>query len=300
MEDHRLKAYCLVVETKSFSRAALAKHMTQSAMSRLVKGLEDELGVKLLHRKGKIIAPTTAGSIFYDHAKQLLDGYVRMGRDISSAVRSARGALRLGLSRTAAALLSQTLSDFLTERPEMRIDLTITGTDGVLRNLREGRIDLGIAEGPGIDDAAVSELLIQDEVVVIAPKRHPLSGKKTVTPQDLQTLPIILPGRGSGMRLLADAFLRDQGIDLARLNVRMTVGSSDFAVQMVEAGLGLAFASKQAALSAVKAGTVKALPTPGKKILRAFFLLCSGREPLPAAARAFREFVKQRRLSPQS
>lgn len=100
MEDHRLRSYCLVVETKSFSRAAQAKHMTQSAMSRLVKSLEDELGVKLLHRKGKVALPTAEGRLFYEHARNILENYARMEQDISAATNTAKGALRLGASRT--------------------------------------------------------------------------------------------------------------------------------------------------------------------------------------------------------
>jgi DNA-binding transcriptional LysR family regulator len=84
MEDHRLKSYCLVVETKSFSRAARAKHMTQSAMSRLVKNLEDELGTTLLHRKGKAVVPTP-GKAFYEHAKKILEGYTKMELDLGTA-----------------------------------------------------------------------------------------------------------------------------------------------------------------------------------------------------------------------
>ena len=57
MEDHRLKAFCLVFELKSFSKAAEAKLMSQSAMSHLIKNLEEELGVRLFTRKGENSAP---------------------------------------------------------------------------------------------------------------------------------------------------------------------------------------------------------------------------------------------------
>ena len=65
MEDHRLRAFCLVVEKKSFSKAAEAKFMTQSAMSHLIKNIEDELGVKLLNRQAKTVTLTPAGRLFY-------------------------------------------------------------------------------------------------------------------------------------------------------------------------------------------------------------------------------------------
>jgi DNA-binding transcriptional LysR family regulator len=73
MEDHRLKAFCLVVEMKSFSKAAEARFLTQSAMSHLIKNLEDELDMKLLIRRGKSVSTTPAGKIFYRRAKQILE-----------------------------------------------------------------------------------------------------------------------------------------------------------------------------------------------------------------------------------
>ena len=297
MEDHRLKSYCLVVETKSFSRAAQAKHMTQSAMSRLVKGLEDELGVKLLLREGKTVTPTPVGKIFYEHAKKLLEGYVRLEQDISSAASTARGSLRLGSSRTPAFhLLSQALYDFSKNHPEIRIDLTIARTVGVLRELRESRIDIGIVESLDIDQKLFAETFAEDEIVLIAPENHHLATKKSLTLQDLITQPFILPGLGSGTRALVDNFFEGQGIDARRLNVRMTVGSPEFVVQMVQTGLGVAFASKWSVYSAVKEGTVKVLRLPGKKILRKFYLVTIDREPASATARIFKEFIKQHRF----
>jgi DNA-binding transcriptional LysR family regulator len=297
MEDHRLKSYCLVVETKSFSRAAQAKHMTQSAMSRLVKGLEDELGVKLLLREGKTVTPTPVGKIFYEHAKKLLEGYVRLEQDISSAAGTARGSLRLGSSRTPAFhLLSQALYDFSKNHPEIRIDLTIARTVGVLRELRESRIDIGIVESLDIDQKLFAETFAEDEIVLIAPENHHLATKKSLALQDLITQPFILPGTGSGTRALVDNFFEGQGIDARRLNVRMTVGSPEFVVQMVQAGLGVAFASKWSVYSAVKEGTVKVLRLPGKKLLRKFYLVTIDPEPASATARTFKEFIKQHRF----
>ncbi len=297
MEDHRLKSYCLVVETKSFSRAALAKHMTQSAMSRLVKGLEDELGVNLLLRERKTVTPTPEGKIFYNHAKKLLEGYVRMEQDISSVSGTTRGLLRLGSSRTPAFhLLSQALYDFSKNHPELRIDLTIARTEGVLRELREGRIDIGIVESWGINDKFFSETLAEDEIVLIVPENHHLAAKKSITLKELITQSFILPGPGSGTRTLVDDFFERQGFDMRQLNVRMTAGSPEFVVQMVQAGLGVAFASKWSVFSAVKEGTVKVLRAPGKKILRKFYLVTIDREPVSSAARTFKGFIKQHRF----
>src|SRR4030042_6182945 len=105
MEDHRLKAFCLVVEMKSFSKAAEAKFMTQSAMSHLIKSLEDELGVKLLIRHARNVTPTPAGRIFFKHAKQILDHYKKMGNDIFTHVHKVKGPLSIVASTTVATYL---------------------------------------------------------------------------------------------------------------------------------------------------------------------------------------------------
>src|SRR5512135_1923344 len=113
MEDHRLKAFCLIVETKSFSKAAEAKFMTQSAMSHLIKNLEDDFGMKLLIRKGKNIVPTPAGRILYDHAQQILTQYKRMENDLYASANKVKGLLSIGASATAATyLLPQVFYDF--------------------------------------------------------------------------------------------------------------------------------------------------------------------------------------------
>jgi len=298
MEDHRLKSYCLVVETKSFSRAAQTKHMTQSAMSRLVKGLEDELGVRLLQRAGKSVTLTPEGRIFYDHAKRLLDGYVRMEKDINDSLGAARGSLSLGSSPTPAFhLLSRALSDFTKLHPKLRIDLIVERSEFVLSKLRQGRIDIGIVESRCLDEAFSALELAADEVVLIAPAHHPLTKKKSVTMLDLLITPFILPGYGSGTRALVDDYFAAEGEDMRRLNVRLNVGSPEFVVRMVELGLGIAFASRWSVSASVKDGLVKVLRQPGRRIQRKFYLVNMDHEPASAAGRSFKEFLKRRQFT---
>ena len=148
MEDHRLKAFCLIVETKSFSKAAEAKFMTQSAMSHLIRNLEDDFGMKLLIRKGKNIVPTPAGRILYDHAQQILNQYKRMENDLYASANKVKGLLSIGASATAAKyLLPQVFYDFSKNYREVRIDLSVSSTENIVNGLSEGKCDVGIVEG---------------------------------------------------------------------------------------------------------------------------------------------------------
>ncbi len=297
MEDHRLKSYCLVVETKSFSRAAQAKHMTQSAMSRLVKSLEDELGVTLLHRKGKAAVPTPEGRLFYEHARKILEGYARMEQDLGFATRAAKGVLRLGAGRTPAIhLLPQVIYEFAKMHPDIRIDLSVRGTASVLRDLRDGKIDVGIVGGTVIDGSFSTEIIAEDEIVLIAPENHPLTKKKNVTIQDLIAEPFILPEHGSGTRALVDAFFREARLDAKNIKVRMTLGSPEFVVQMVRAGMGIAFASKWSIFAAVTEGTVRLLQVPARKMKQHIYLINTDRETVSPFVNIFNEFIKRHRF----
>ncbi len=297
MEDHRLKSFCLVVETKSFSRAARTKRVTQSAMSHLIKNLEDELGVKLLRREGREVIPTPTGMVLYEHAKKILEYYARMGHDLTTSLRTMRGSLCLGASRTPAShLLPQVLYNFTKDHPDIEIDLVVSNTDSIIQGLRDDRIDIGIVEGNISDNKINAEAIAEDEVVIIAPEDHVLAKKKSVTVQDLAVQTFILPESGSGTRELVDDFFLNMGMDKKMIKVRMTLDSPELIVQMVQAGLGLAFASKWSVFTAVKEGMVKPLRLPNKKMKRNFCLISIEREPGSLSAKTFKEFIKQYRF----
>jgi DNA-binding transcriptional LysR family regulator len=299
MEDHRLKSYCLVVETRSFSRAAQVKHMTQSAMSRLVKNLENEMGVKLLHREGKVVVPTPEGRLFYEQAKKILEEYAKIRRDLAPTAGEVKTSLRLGASAIAALYLCpQVIYDFSKAYPGVRIDLSVSDTEHILHDVHDGRIDLGIIEGNAVGYRVSAEAVAEDEIVIIAPEDHHLPTKKTLTVQDLASEWFILPHRDSASWDFVNDYVRDAGINARKLKVRMTVGSPELIVQMVRAGLGIGFASKWSVFTAVKEGTVKLLRMASTGIKRHIYLVGADGSGGTAskAADAFRDFIKQYRF----
>ncbi len=293
MEDHRLKAFCLVVELKSFSKAAEAKFMTQSAMSHLIKSLEDELGVKLLNRHSKTVTPTPAGRLFYDHAKKILEQYKKMENDVYNIVSKIKGPLHIGASTTAAAyLLPQVFYSFSKTYPEVTIELAVSNTEKIINGIHEGRIDIGIVEGNIKNTSAFLEETADDEIVIIASDDNPLTKKKTLMPHDLMSQPFIMPETGSGTREVIDDFLYAAGINPEDLKVAMTAGSPELIVQMVQSGMGISFVSKWSVFRAIKDGSIRVLNVSGKRLRRKFYLISPEKEPLTITARTFKEFIK--------
>lgn len=122
--------------------------MTQSAMSHLISGLEDELEVKLLLRDAKAIEPTPAGRLFYEHAKHILVNYRKLEDKLYSFTKKIKGPLMIGASPTAANyLLPQVLYDFAKEYPAVRIELSVSGFEKTVADLTAGKIDLAIKDG---------------------------------------------------------------------------------------------------------------------------------------------------------
>jgi len=293
MEDHRLRAFCLIVEMKSFSKAAEAKFMTQSAMSHLIKNLEEELGMKLLSRKGKTVMPTPAGRALYDHAQQILIQYKNMENDLYAIVHKIRGPLNIGASATPAKyLLPQVFYDFSKKYHEVQVNLSVSNTEKIINELLQGEIDIGIVEGSVKDTRIVLDKIAEDEIVLIASDQNPLTNKSQVTTQDIISQPFIMPEAGSGTREFINDFFSMAKIDMGKINVLMTLGDPELLVQMVQSGLGISFVSKWSIFKTIKEGTIKILKLPGKSLYRKFYLIDLDKDPSTMVARTFLEFLK--------
>ncbi|HTZ17516.1 MAG TPA: LysR family transcriptional regulator [Dissulfurispiraceae bacterium] len=297
MEDHRLQAFCLVYEMRSFSKAAAAKFMTQSAMSHLIKNLEDELGIKLFSRQGKMVSPTPSGKLFYSHVKKILDQYRTMRNAIYAAANIIRGPLTMGATTTISTyLLPQVFYSFSRKHADVKIELAVSNTEKIIDDLREGRIELGIVEG-GIKSPFIhSEVIAEDEIVIIASDNNPLTAQKSILITDLMSQDFIMPEPGSGTREFVDDFLKGLGMPVEDLHIAMILGSTELILQMVKSGVGISFVSKWSAFQALKDGSVTQLHVPGKRLKRKFYLIRMDKEPATIATKTFSQFIKEYRF----
>ena len=290
MEDHRLKAFCLVAEMRSFSKAAEAKFMTQSAMSHL---LEDELGARLLHRKSKSIVLTPAGKVFYEHSKKILGQYKEMENDIYVLTKKVKGTLSIGASPIAAAyLLPQVFYDFSRKYTDVRIELAVSSTEKIVSDVLKGEMDVGVVEGNIKNREIFMDEIAEDEIVIIASDDNTLAKKKSVSVSDLLTQPFIMPETGSGIREFIEDFFQASKINSENIKAAMTIGSPELIMQMVQSGMGVSFVSKWSAFRAIKEGSIRVLDIAGKKLKRKFYAAAAEKEPAGITVRTFKDFIK--------
>ena len=267
--------------------------MTQSAMSHLIKNLEDELGVRLLMRHGKTVVMTPAGKIFYEDAVNILEQYKKMEHNINVLLDRVKGPLHIGASRTAASyLLPQVLYGFSKTHPDVQIQLSVSNTESILTDLQNGRIDLGIVEGKVKFLNIFAEEIAEDEIVIIASEDNPLTVKQHLIARDLSSQSFIMPEVGSGLREFIEDFFQISKIEPKDVKISMTVGDPDVVVQMVQSGLGISFVSKWSIFRAIQEGTVKLLRLSGKRLQRKFYLISMDKEPSSMTTGAFVEFVR--------
>lgn len=297
MDDHRLKAFCLVFELKSFSKAAEAKLMSQSAMSHLIRNLEEELGIRLFTRRGKTVLPTSIGKLFYEHACKILEQYKRMDNEVNAAANLIKGTLLIGSSTTVASyLLPQVFYSFSKKYPDIIIELTVSNREKIIDDLLEGKIEFGIVEGKITNSLVTATEIAEDEIVVIASDDNALVRKKTVTASDLESQRFIMPEIGSGTREFVDDLLLEAGINPEKIEISMTLGSPELITHMVQSGMGISFVSKWSVFHVIKDGSIRLLDLPGKKLRRKFYLISMEKEQSTAVARVFAEFIKKYRF----
>lgn len=288
-----LETFVTTVEKGTLSAAAEELHLTQPAVSKHLRALENYYGVRLLDRTGREVRLTAAGRLLYRSAKEILRRLARTKQEIAELAQLLQGELILGASTTPGQyLLPGLIGAFRKQHPQIQVSLRIGDTQEILKGVQEGELDLGVVGARGRSRGLRFLCLASDEIVLIVPPGHRLGGLKEVAPADLEGEPFIWREAGSGTRRVVEERLAAAGIKLPG-NIVMTLGSTEAVVNAVEAGLGLSFVTCRAAEKSAKLGRLAALRLQGVDLKRELFLVGRKQEPSPAVG-AFWGFVEHR------
>lgn len=254
---HHLRLFTAVVDQGGFTKAAGALNLSQPAISKSLKELEDGLQLSLIDRSARSIRLTDAGRLLYDRARELF-GVERIAeRELRELRGLKRGILRVGASTTIATyFLPPILGRFHLRHPSVRISASSANTRTILRRLLESKIDLALVEGPVFHPHVDVIPWREDELVVIAPPDHPLARRAAVRVTDLVAEQFIVREPGSGTREVTEAALARHGVQLTNT---MRVGGTEVMKQAVAAGLGLAIVSRAAAADQLALGRIVVL-----------------------------------------
>lgn len=286
MEIHQLRYFVEVVQTGSFTRAAVRCSVTQPTLSHQIKKLEQALGEPLLTRSRKGAQTTAFGRSFFRRAITILGEVKAASEDASAYQGETRGELRIGVIPTIAPYLMPTVLGMARERlPQLTFDISEDTTENLLVSMKEGRVELALLSLPVEGDEWVTEELAQDEILVALPEKHRLAKKKGIQLSDLMSEPIILMKEAHCLRGQALAICNNIGWSP---EVFFQSAQIETLVSMVEAGFGVSFAPEIARqrLQGRKLALRSLAPAP---VYRSIALV----HPRQAAqTRAFRSFLE--------
>ena len=253
-----LQHFVAVCEEGSIARAAERESLVASALSKRIAALEAEVGVPLLLRRARGVAPTAAGEALLARAREVLSALERVRGELGAFGQGVQGSVRVLASPSVLAeKLPEDIGRFLAQHPGLSISLDERTSPDIVRSLREGAADLGVLW----DFAELSGLHLlpyrSDHLCVAMAPNHPLARRPALSYAD--TLDQVSVGVAPGG--LMDQLLRRQAALLGKLPAyRIQVSSIDAACRIVAAGLGLAVLPREVAVPHAGAGRLALVP----------------------------------------
>jgi DNA-binding transcriptional LysR family regulator len=287
-----LQHFVAVCEEGSIARAAEREALVASALSKRIAALEAEVGVPLLLRRARGVAPTPAGEALLARAREVLSALERVRGELGAFGQGVQGSVRVLASPSVLAeKLPEDIGRFLALHPGLSISLDERTSPEIVRSLREGAADLGVLW----DFAELSGLHLlpyrSDHLCVAMAPSHPLARRPALSFAD--TLDQVSVGVAPGG--LMDQLLRRQAALIGRLPAhRIQVSSIDAACRIVAAGLGLAVLPREVAVPHAGAGRLALVPLAEAWAQRRFVVAM---RPLPLQSASARLLAQHLRVA---
>lgn len=213
MEIKQLQSLVAISEHGTFSAAAKALDTVQSNVSAHIARLEKELGTTLVDRTSGTL--TDEGEMVLTRARRILHEMEDIDADIHSLGETATGDCRIGtLGTTARWLMPPLLNSLVRHHPGVRPAIIEGATSALLLRLSSGEIDAAIVHFPIVDTALDATELFAEELLLLAPKKHVLAERSTISLEELSEYPLLLAPRGTAQRRIIDRAAATRGVAL--------------------------------------------------------------------------------------
>jgi len=272
-----------VAATNSLTRGAERTYLSPPAASARIRNLEDDIGVRLLHRSAQGVTLTVAGQAFVHHARSMLQQLSELHNEMQDYANGAKGHLRICANTTAvASFLPAILRRFLQEHGSVNVELRERTSQQIVRAVSEGTADIGIVAGNVRTEGLELRPYRSDSLVAVVAAGHPAAGGDTLAFSQALDCEFISLGDDSAIH----AFLEDASQRLQRnLRVRIQVGNFEALCRMVEAGIGIGIVPELLARRYGESMDIRIVPLADKWALRELQICARSFRLLPAYGR---------------
>jgi DNA-binding transcriptional LysR family regulator len=266
MDLRQLEIIRAIADTGSFTAAGEKLHVSQSAISRQILLLEDELGEPVFHRIGRRIRITPAGESLLQLSHRVFQDLQETVSGISDKRESLSGTMRLvGGMTVCLYVFPALLAEVRKAHPNLDLKVTVGSAERSIAMLRSGAGDLGLITLPVEATDLISVPVLEEELLLITYPAHPLAKRKSIAPGDLDKQHFVLFETGSITRRLVEAFFTREGIDP---EIIMETENVEIIKAMVRAGLGISIIPWQAAAADVRTGQLFCSRIAGHALVR--------------------------------
>lgn len=265
-DTRQLQAFAAVARRQSFTLAAKDLHLTQSAISHAVRSLEEEVGFRLLDRRGRAVAPTPAGEQFLRHVLAILREMETARAGLEAMSRWGHGRLRVGASTTACQyLLPTVLREFRQSFPQCVISIEPGDYQRQLDLLRSGAVDLAVMIEPDRETDLACVPLFEDELRLLVSPMHPWAQAGRAPAGGLAHETLVHYTKASYTFRAVSDFLREED-NVPGASIEL--GSMDAIKELVKIGLGVGVLAPWVARRELEEGTLIALPLGRRPLTR--------------------------------
>lgn len=291
MDARSLEVFLSVARHLNFTRAGEDVNLSQPSVSVRIRQLEGELGVKLFEQLGKRVNLTEAGLLLIPHARRVITAIEDAKQSIDEWQGLERGSLRIGASTTPGMyLIPKTIARFKQRYPKIEIHLGIRDTRQIEAGVISNDFDFGFVGGHLAGDEVVVLPWLIDQLVLIVPPDHHLSRPKSIKVDILQNERFILRETGSATRAAIASHLQESHL---KLDPIMEMENPESVKKGVQSGLGIAFISRFAVETELKAKSLVAVRVRGLEIRRELKIVYRKDKHLGRAAQTFINLARQ-------
>lgn len=250
MRLRHIEVFYALMKSRNMTEAAQRLHVSQPAVSMVLKHAEQSLKLKLFHRASGRLIPTPEALALLPEVEEIFERLEALDRYALGIRTASAGTITVAAAPTVASfVLPPLISSFTADRPQARIALRVLSSSHVQASVRERQSDFGVIYQPGIavDETLQCELIHKANVVCVLPRNHLLCAQPFVTPKDLSDHPLVTFGTASELGAQIEASFVAAGL---ALNLRLESSSSQSSIFLAASGLGAALVESSGMIGA--------------------------------------------------
>jgi DNA-binding transcriptional LysR family regulator len=285
---HQLQIFEAIAQHGSFTRAAEELFLTQPTVSQQMKQLTKAIGVPLYEQIGKRIYLTDAGKAVLEVGRDISQRFNDLEMTLADIKGLKQGNLKLAAITTAKYFVPRILGTFRQRYPGINISLQIANRQQILDRLANNLDDLYFIGQPPEDLEINLRHFLDNPLVVIAPRNHPLAQEKLISLERLVEEPLIMRESGSGTRMAVEGFFAENRL---KMKVEMEIGSNEAIKQAIVGGLGLSVLSRHSLALEGPQGPLVVLDVEGFPIQKHWYVIYPRSKQLSIVAQTFLDYL---------